>query len=85
MSDVYHNYIAGVEQTEFETAKINQYEARFQWFLAPALVLLLAEIALSTWSARQTVGARRAAAAARRVSHARHRGKSSSPQHSTAA
>ena len=42
MADVYHNYIADVEQTEFETARINQYEARFQWFLAPALVLLLA-------------------------------------------
>ena len=52
MADVYHNYIAGVEQTEFETAKINQYEARYQWFLVPALVLLLAEIVLTTWPAR---------------------------------
>jgi Ca-activated chloride channel family protein len=85
MSDVYHNYIAGVEQTEFETARINQYEARFQWFLAPALVLLLAEIALSTWPARQAVGAHRAAAAARRASHTGHRRKTSSSQHSTAA
>ena len=85
MSDVYHGYIAGVEQTEFETARINQYEARFQWFLGPALALLLLEIALSTWPARQTVGAHRAAAAARRASHARQRRKTSSPQHSTAA
>ena len=43
MADVYHSYIAGVEQTEFETAQINQYEARYQWFLAPALVLLVGD------------------------------------------
>ena len=85
MSDVYHSYIAGVEQTEFETARINLYEARFQWFLVPALVLLLLEIALTTWPARQSVGAHRAAAAARRSSHTRHRSKTSSPQQSTAA
>ena len=52
MADVYHNYIAGVEQTEFETARINQYEARFQWFLVPALVFLLLEIVLTTWPVR---------------------------------
>jgi Ca-activated chloride channel family protein len=85
MSDVYHNYIAGVEQTEFETARINQYEARFQWFLAPALVLLLVEVAHSTWPARQTIGAHRAAAAARRASHTGRRSQISSSQHSTAA
>lgn len=49
MADVYHGYIADVEQTEFQTAKINRYEARFQWFLVPALVLLLLEVALATW------------------------------------
>ena len=27
MADVYHSYIAGVEQTQFETARINQYES----------------------------------------------------------
>jgi Ca-activated chloride channel family protein len=64
MADVYHNYIAGVEQTEFETAKINQYEARFQWFLVPALVLLLAEIALTTWPMRDASATSRATAAA---------------------
>ena len=53
MSDVYHNYIADVEQMEFETAQINQYEARFQWFLAPALLLLLCEVAISTWPDRR--------------------------------
>ncbi|MEO8269904.1 MAG: VWA domain-containing protein [Aureliella sp.] len=48
MGDVYHNYVANVEQTEFETAKINSYIARFQWFAVPALVLLLLEVFLST-------------------------------------
>ena len=48
MADVYHNYVANVEQTEFETAKINAYIARFQWFAAPALLLLLLEVFLST-------------------------------------
>lgn len=44
MADVYHRYIASVDQTEFETAKVDAYEARFQWFLAPALALLLLEL-----------------------------------------
>ena len=44
MGDVYHRYIATVDQTEFETAKVDSYEARFQWFLAPALLLLLLEV-----------------------------------------
>ena len=50
MADVYHGYIADIEQTEFQTAKINRYEARFQWFLVPALLLLLLEVALATSS-----------------------------------
>lgn len=84
MADVYHGYIAGVEQTEFETARINQYEARYQWFLAPALVLLLAEIALATWPVRQRLGAHRAAAARRAAQVHRHP-HTSSTQHTTAA
>lgn len=48
MADVYHNYVANVEQTEFETAKINAYTARYQWFALPALVLLLLEVFVST-------------------------------------
>jgi Ca-activated chloride channel homolog len=44
MADVYHRYIASVDQTEFETAKVDSYEARFQWFLMPALLLLLMEV-----------------------------------------
>ena len=48
MGDVYHGYVANVEQTEFETAKINAYVARFQWFAVPALALLLLEVFVST-------------------------------------
>ncbi len=54
MADVYHNYVASVEQTEFETAKINAYIARYQWFAAPALALLLLEVLLSTRAAIST-------------------------------
>jgi Ca-activated chloride channel family protein len=88
MADVYHNYIAGVEQTEFETAKINQYEARFQWFLLPALALLLAEIVITTWPVRDGISSRaasRAAAAAHQKARPRQAHSSSNPQHSTAA
>lgn len=48
MGDVYHGYVANVEQKEFETAKINAYIPRFQWFAAPALALLLLEVFVST-------------------------------------
>ena len=32
MADVYHGYVAQVEQTEFESTKVNAYVPRFQWF-----------------------------------------------------
>jgi Ca-activated chloride channel family protein len=52
MADVYHGYIANIEQKDFATAKIDSFEARYQWFLAPALLLLLAEVVISTWPPR---------------------------------
>lgn len=55
MADVYHRYIAGVEQQEFETAKISQYQPRFQWFVGASLLLVLAEVWLTTRSARAAV------------------------------
>ena len=63
MGDVYHDYVANVEQTEFETAKINAYVARFQWFAVPALALLLLEVFVSTrqTKTRQFSGAETAA------------------------
>lgn len=53
MASVYHKYVESVEQANFETARVNQYEARYQWFLAPALALLLLEITLTTWPTRR--------------------------------
>lgn len=52
MADVYHGYVANVEQGEFETAKINTYIARYQWFAVPALALLMLEVFLTTRSAK---------------------------------
>ncbi|MGB7327882.1 MAG: VWA domain-containing protein, partial [Rubripirellula sp.] len=48
MADVYHGYIASVEQQDFETATVDSYEARFAWFLAPAIVILVATV----WTAK---------------------------------
>ncbi|WP_162006711.1 VWA domain-containing protein [Roseimaritima sediminicola] len=53
MAGVYRRYIANVPQTEFETARINAYVARYQWFAAPALLLLLIEVWLSTAAGRR--------------------------------
>ena len=41
MADVYNQFISNVEQKEFETAKIESYSPRFQYFAGPALALLL--------------------------------------------
>ena len=48
MADVYHNYVANIEQTEFETATINAWVPRYQWFAAAALLFLCLEILVST-------------------------------------
>ena len=53
MADVYHGYIADVEQTEFETARVDSYEARFQWLLLPALLLLIGDLLLSFFQSRR--------------------------------
>ncbi len=54
MASVYHRYVASVQQTEFETATVDVYTPRFQWFAAPALVLLLIEVFISTWRKRES-------------------------------
>ena len=51
MASVYHRYIANVETTTFETARINRLESRFQWFLLPAVLLLITE---SLWDFRRS-------------------------------
>ncbi len=40
MGDVYQSYISSVEQTEFESARINSYIPRYPWFVGLALILL---------------------------------------------
>ncbi len=40
MVDVYHSYIASVEASEFETTQVDTLEARFAWFLVPAIALM---------------------------------------------
>ncbi|WP_052329568.1 VWA domain-containing protein [Rhodopirellula sp. SWK7] len=45
MGEIYDRYIAGMQATEFETAKVDAYVARFQWFALPAFVLLLIDFA----------------------------------------
>ena len=44
MADVYRRYVANVEQQDFETARINAYVPRFQYFVGAALALLLLEL-----------------------------------------
>ena len=44
MADVYRRYVADVEQEDFETARIRAYIPRFQWFVGPALALMLMKI-----------------------------------------
>ena len=41
MADVYRGYVASVEQTEFETARINSYIPQFQWFVGVALAFIV--------------------------------------------
>lgn len=48
MAEIYHGYVADIEQTEFETATIDTYIPRFQWLAVPALILLLIETYVST-------------------------------------
>ena len=42
MSDFY-GYLAAIEQLEFEKATFSRLEARYQWFLAPAILAFLME------------------------------------------
>ncbi|PQO33604.1 vWA domain-containing protein [Blastopirellula marina] len=46
MDQVYHNYVAQVEEQDFETARINSYIPRFQWFVGAGLLLLVIDTLL---------------------------------------
>lgn len=53
MAQVYHGYVAGVEQQEFETARVNSFEARFAWFLIPATLFWIGQIVISSGIGRR--------------------------------
>ncbi|MCC9643909.1 VWA domain-containing protein [Rhodopirellula sp. JC740] len=60
MSDVVHGYIANVDDADLQTAKINAFIPRFQWFVIPALLMLGLECLLRGWSPkRETVSVKR--------------------------
>jgi len=61
MAGVYRNYIAGVEQQEFETARVNSYIPRFQWFVGAALLLLMLDTVIG-YGQRVVAGLPRAVA-----------------------
>src|SRR3954464_6677867 len=85
MSDVYHSYISRVEQTNFETARVNQYEARYQWFLLPALLLLLLEVVITTWPTRGRMSNSYTSRAERPATKSDLRSTTKTKEHSTAA
>lgn len=43
MSDFYYGFLASVQQVEFEKATFSRLEARYQWFLVPAILVMLLE------------------------------------------
>lgn len=62
MGEIYDRYIAGMQATEFETAKVDAYVARFQWFALPAFVLLLIDFASRLFWRHSTPGPTRSVA-----------------------
>ncbi len=48
MAAVYQRFIAGIDQRDFETARVNVYTPRYQWFLGGALACLVIEVLIST-------------------------------------
>ncbi|MCA9165207.1 MAG: VWA domain-containing protein, partial [Planctomycetales bacterium] len=60
MGAVYQRYISTVEQQEFESARVEEYTPRFQWFLTAAISLLALDTFLrARRPAKQQVDARR--------------------------
>ncbi|WP_345092586.1 VWA domain-containing protein [Bremerella cremea] len=53
MGDIYHSYVQQVEAQDFETARINSYVPRYQWFVGLSLLLLLTDTLLSTVSPKR--------------------------------
>ena len=53
MGEVYHRFIAGIQEQQFDTAKINGYIPRYQWFMGFALCVMLLDVFLSTRRSRR--------------------------------
>ncbi|WP_160148106.1 VWA domain-containing protein [Rubripirellula obstinata] len=47
MADFYNGYLAPLPDSIVQTKSVDNYEARFQWFLAPAIALLLLELTIA--------------------------------------
>ncbi len=70
IAEVYHRYIANVDQAEFETAKINAFIPRYQWFAFPAFVCVVLSSLLVSGSRKETAASNvvKASAVKRNVS-----------------
>lgn len=53
MGAVYHRFIGNIEQQDFETATVNTYVPRYQWFLWPAFGFVMLELFVSSWRSNQ--------------------------------
>lgn len=49
MGQVYQQYIASQAGRDLGSVKITQWHARYQWFLLPVFLLLLAELIMQVW------------------------------------
>ena len=47
MADFYYGYLADLPDAVVETRTVDNYEARFQWFLAPAVFLMIMDLFLA--------------------------------------
>ncbi len=63
MAGVYRDYVAQVNEQDFETAKIHSYIPRYQWFVGTALLLILADTLLNGNKRRSAMPYRYAVAA----------------------
>ncbi len=44
MADLYYGYLAAMEQSEFQSARINSFEARYQYFCVVSLMSIIVEV-----------------------------------------
>lgn len=55
MGEVYHRFIAGIQEQQFDTAKINGYIPRYQWFIGFALCVMLLDVFLNSKRKRKAI------------------------------